>query len=211
MAINNCSAYKAVQSLQEKNYFSFSPDPNLPNVSILEAMGIIHVKNIIHPALIEYLLSRAIPLAIANAYCREIHLQYRGKEFFSIGLKNHLGGWELRNKYFKGSCSPKSYSYFKKGFNRLLVTEGMFDLLSLATMEEALVKSSDCLILNSLSFKNKALVHLSDYEQIYTYLDNDLAGDEATTTLIKHCNQIIDNRGSYRKFKDLNELLRSSF
>src|SRR5690606_8097005 len=116
----------------------------------------------------------------ARKYCYQIGYRCKGKEYFAIGLKNHLGGWELRNKYFKCSSCPKSYTYFKLGSKVLLITEGMFDFLSLATMEKNLVESSDCIILNSLSFLEKVKDQLTNYEQIHIYLDNDPAGDIAT-------------------------------
>ena len=83
----------------------------------------------------------------------------------------------------------------------------MFDFLSLATMEEDLVNSSDVIILNSLGFAHKIPEHLSIYANIRLYLDNDPAGDKATNMLIGLFDSATDERGFYKEFKDLNEKL----
>src|SRR5690554_982806 len=105
-----------------------------------------------HQALLEYLSSRSIPVRIASRYCSEVKYSMHGKRYFSVGLQNQKGGWELRNKYLKNSSSPKSYSFIGRKSDQILITEGMFDFLSLNLLESGLVKTSDCLVLNSVSF-----------------------------------------------------------
>ncbi len=156
MLLDNCSFQDALNFLSDQNIsFSFSPDIPVIKKDNDEIIDIVHVQSISHPALCGYLRSRGIPLAVGKAYCKEIRYSFKGKEFFALGLQNHLGGWELRNKYFKGSSSPKSYAYFRNGSKSLLVTEGTFDLLSLAVLEKELVNTSDVIILNSLAFLAK--------------------------------------------------------
>jgi len=109
VAMKNCSVKQALEELKkERDHFSFQ-QPILkagkPSVVILK------IKSIQHQALIKYLDSRKIPITIARTYCREVWYQINSKEYFALGLQNHLGGWELRNKYFKGSTSPKTYTY----------------------------------------------------------------------------------------------------
>ena len=83
----------------------------------------------------------------------------------------------------------------------------MFDFLSLAVMEEDLVNSSDIIILNSIGFVHKISEHLSRYENIRLYLDNDPAGNKATDMLLDLFDSATDERGSYKGFKNLNEKL----
>ena len=167
MLLENCSFQDALNFLSDNTIsFSFCPEIADTKNDTDAVIDIVHVQNISHQALCGYLRSRSIPLAVGNAYCKEIRYKLKGKEFFSLGLQNHLGGWELRNKYFKGSSSPKSYTYFKNGSKNLLVTEGLFDLLSLATLENELVNTSDVIILNSLSFLAQIQTHIREYHQV---------------------------------------------
>ena len=170
-------------------------------------IDIIKVQDITHPALIQYLNSRGISTTIAKTYCKEVWYQYKTSEFFAIGLKNNKGGWELRNKIFKNSSSPKSYTYIKKGSNQLVILEGIFDLLSLAIVDDVLLSTSDILVLNSISFINDIEKHISKYALIHLYLDNDSAGQKASQYLINKYKHSIDKSLSYKNFKDLNDLL----
>ncbi len=48
-----------------------------------------------------------------------------------MGFKNNFGGFELRNKYFKGSSSPKEITLISNNSpDRLNVFEGFMDFLS---------------------------------------------------------------------------------
>ena len=132
---------------------------------------------------------------------------YKGKQFFAIGLKNHQGGWELRNKIFKNSSSPKSYTYLKRNCSQLVILEGMFDLLSLAVLNEALLKSSDVLILNSIAFIKDIEPHITRYKLVSLYLDNDTAGQNASEYLMNTYKYVIDQSDCYKNHKDLNDLL----
>ena len=83
----------------------------------------------------------------------------------------------------------------------------MSDLLFLATTDNVLLSSSDCLVLNSLSFLNKSLPLPKKYQKIYSYLDNDPAGKEATRKLKESSMALTDCSSSYRDYKDLDEKL----
>ncbi len=208
MLLKNCSFQDALDFLSENSIsFSFSPDPSAPTKDNDTVITIVQAQSISHPGLCGYLRSRGIPVAVGDAYCKEISYSSKGKEFFSLGLQNHLGGWELRNKYYKGSSSPKSYTYLKNGSKSLLVTEGMFDLLSLAVLQKELVNTSDFIILNSLAFLAKIQNHIPEYDQVLLFLDNDPAGDSATQELLNLFENVTDKRNSYKNFKDLNEKL----
>ena len=89
----------------------------------------------------------------------------------------------------------------------MLITEGMFDLLSLAVLEKELMDNSDVVILNSLSFLAKIQIHIPEYSQVLLFLDNDPAGDSATRELLTRFDNVTDRRNSYKNFKDLNEKL----
>ena len=186
--------------------FSFHPQI-LKEKKMIEKITIIKVHSIGHPALINYLESRKIPLNIALQFCKEVRYEFSGKLYFSIGLKNSLGGWELRNKIFKNSSSPKNYTLIKNESSVLIVVEGMFDLLSIITLNPTFINSRDLLILNSIYFLESAKVIFENYDKVELYLDRDEAGFNAVKKYENEKKNIVDMSYKYEGFKDLNENL----
>lgn len=211
--IVKCNVQEALEFLANENpIFSFQQQTlfsNLPKEGqeAENKITILKTKKIEHPALIQYLHCRKISLEIAWHYCSEVWYQYKEKTFFAIGLKNSLGGWELRNKFYKNCSSPKSYTYLEKGKNQLLIMEGMFDLLSLEVFDKELTHSSDILVLNSVAFLNDITQLLPNYSKVSLFLDNDAMGNKTTAYLVKHHNNVVDQSNVYINFKDLNEKL----
>jgi hypothetical protein len=189
------------------NDLSFSFHQPLVEIEKSKHTQILQTKIISHPAMTSYLISRKIPLAIGKQFLKEVVYQQGTKTLFALGLENHLGGWELRNKFQKTSSSPKSYTWIRRAKKQLLVTEGMFDFLSLATMNPIAVYEADILVLNSVAFLPDIKKLRLNYNQIQLYLDNDTSGDSATSTLIGQFDSAIDYRREYKGYKDLNEKL----
>ena len=207
MLMKSWSARETMEFLEKDiASFSFSP-PDAAHLSKEPELRILDVQIIQLQALIDYLHSRNIPFEIGRKYCRQVWYGFKGKRYFAIGLQNHLGGWELRNKYCKNSSSPKSFSFLKRNHKTLLITEGMFDFLSLATMNENLIQHSDYIILNSLAFLERIKILIPQYEKVLIYLDNDPAGKKATTELLRLYYNVTDCSNSYKEYKDLNEKL----
>ena len=206
--ILNCSVREALGFLNnEASVFSFQQQPVFKEKNA--GLIILKVRLIQHPGLINYMASRKIPLVTAKNYCQEVWYQNNDKTYFALGLQNNDGGWELRNKYYKTSTSPKTFSHLNKGHKSLLVTEGMFDLLSLDSMLQEKIKEVDLLVLNSVAFANNAVPTLMNYEKILLYLDNDRSGDLVTNYLLDACPQSHDCREFYKGYKDANEKLMS--
>ncbi|MBU2900628.1 toprim domain-containing protein [Maribacter dokdonensis] len=160
-----------------------------------------------HYALKDYVSSRKITIDIAKKLCKEVHYRIRGVDYYSIGLKNDSGGWELRNRYYKNSSSPKDITHVKNGNSKLIVTEGMFDMLSLLEKNTKLDSEFDFLIMNSAAFIKKVWSELKQYDFIDLYLDNDSTGRKLTQELLDCSKNCIDQSGLYEGFKDMNEKL----
>ena len=92
----------------------------------------------------------------------------------------------------------------KNGNGRLIVTEGMFDMLSLMEKDKNLKENNDLLILNSLAFVEKTLGLLESYESVQLYLDNDKAGKRAVEILLEQSPKCRDMSNLYKDFKDVN-------
>ena len=173
----------------------------------------LQVLPITHPALIKYLEERCIDIETARTVCKELHFDTRGKHYFGIGFPNIAGGYEIRNPFFKGCIAPKDISHFyaEEPKNVCFVFEGFMDLLSFMTLrrkENDGLKRQDYLVLNSVSNIQKALEHLSQYDSVRCFLDNDEAGRNAYLQLSKELGKpVTDASTLYNGFKDLNEYL----
>jgi hypothetical protein len=95
---------------------------------------ILEDKPIRSERLILYLRNRRIPLDVAQQYCREVKYQFKDKAYYSIGFKNDLGGYELRNEFYKNSSSPKGLTFINNGVEDVTSFEGFFDFLSFAAI-----------------------------------------------------------------------------
>ncbi|MCK0192209.1 toprim domain-containing protein [Arenibacter sp. F20364] len=202
--INGSSVKETLDWLENGQIsFSFQQQPLIPEQNA-SGIRVRYARPIGHFALIRYLNSRKIPVSTAAKLCQEVHYILRGRNFFAIGTKNDSGGWELRNKYYKNSSSPKDITYIKNGNRRLIVTEGMFDMLSLMERDKKLRGENDLLILNSLAFVEKIPGLFESYESVQLYLDNDKAGKRAVEILLEQSPKCRDMSNLYKDFKDVN-------
>ena len=180
-------------------------------------IGVFPLKS---PALFAYLHERNIDADVARNECLEVHYTCNGKSYYAIGFRNRSGGYELRNRWFKGCIAPKDISHMKQdGENEnkiCLVFEGFIDYLSFRTLRKYGSLScfdameSDFIVLNSVSSICKALPLLREYDKTVCLLDNDAAGRNAFASLYKALNGNAEDMSSlYNGFKDLNELIKS--
>ena len=172
------------------------------------------------PALLSYLQERGINTELAKRECREAHFTNNGKRYFAIAFPNISGGYEIRNRYFKGCIAPKEISHIRqsgKARNTCYVFEGFMDYLSFLTLRlENCPKfpeldRQDYMVLNSVSNVSKALYPLGSYERIHCFFDNDRAGMEAIQQIRKEYDAtryIRDASQIYSGCKDLNEYLQ---
>ena len=143
----------------------------------------------------------------AKRFCSEVHYTIGTKFYFAIGLKNNSGGWELRNKYVKSSSAPKELTWINNESQKLIVIEGMFDLLSVITVSPNLKREADFLILNSVAFADKALPYFDHYKLVELYLDQDEAGIKTTAFFLNSTSKCVNKSEFYSDEKDLNAWL----
>lgn len=156
--------------------------------------------------LVWYLTKRCIPLELAQQYCQEVRYEYNKREFYAIGFRNDLGGYELRNPRFKGSCSPKGSTFIHNSQAELAVFEGCFDFLSyLVIRSEISLPETSYLILNSLSAFESRRRLMQQFPRTTLYLDHDAAGRKLTDQALKENTSFQDGSGLYAGAKDLNE------
>ena len=183
---------------------SFAPRHSAPSMERFE------VVPLEHRALVAYLQERGIPAHIATANCKEAHYSVNSKPYFAVAFENVSGGWELRNRYFKGCWGRKDISYLPWARDgpsaECAVFEGFIDYLSALAL--GIISGADAIILNSVVNVNKAVPFLKGYTTINCYLDNDNAGKTALAELTAiYGSTMIDRSTLYSEFNDLNEYL----
>ena len=195
---------------------SFVPRHSAPSMERIE------VVPLEHRALVAYLQERGIPAHIATVNCKEAHYSVNGSSrsafgagrrkntYFAVAFENVSGGWELRNRYFKGCRGRKDISYLPWARDgpsaECAVFEGFIDYLSALTL--GIISGADTIILNSVVNVNKAVPFLRGYKTINCYLDNDTAGQTALSELTAiYGSTVIDRSTLYSEFNDLNDYL----
>ncbi len=209
----NCS----VGELLQKSYSDlplhqpFLHFTNQPPNEQENKIQILDVKPLFSTLLFHYLSQRKIPSKIANVHCQEVAYELGGKHYYAIGFKNNSGGYELRNAFVKLSSSPKDFTLIDKGSKDISVFEGFFDMLSyLALNHKAGKGQQSILVLNSLSFFEKARSVLETHQQVKLFLDRDQSGIEQTRYALSISDKYHDHSTLYQNQKDFNDWLVSS-
>lgn len=183
------------------------PYPQRHSAPSMEQFEVVPLK---HRALVAYLQERGIPAHIVTTNCKEAHYSVNDKPYFAVAFENVSGGWELRNRYFKGCRGHKDISYLPWARDgpstECAVFEGFIDYLSALAL--GIISGADAIILNSVVNVNKAMPYLKGYTAINCYLDNDTAGKTALAELTAiYGSAVIDRSTLYSEFNDLNEYL----
>lgn len=207
MKLESCSLAEAFRQLE--NSFSFhrndTPIVSTKSANRESSITITDIKPLTHPALLDYLKERNINTDIAKQYCSEVHYSIADKPYFAVGFRNDAGGWELRNRYFKGSTTPKNITTINNGNDVAMVFEGFIDFLSYLSLKQNASPAIDSAVLNSIANLPKAIPFLQTYQTIHVFFDNDEAGKRAVQCLSPVCKEVIDQSVFYRNHKDLND------
>lgn len=213
----NVNFKEAITRLDNQNYSPISINKgSIDKKRKIELKKINETVN--NKALINYMKKRFISPKMAHKLVSEIYYHLvdtetgelllhpntnNPKEYFGLAFKNDVGGYEIRNKYFKGCYGTKHFTTIKKGFDSVSVFEGFIDFLSLASEKEI---KSDIIVLNSCTMAEKAIPIIAKYQKAFLLLDNDKSGN-ATTELLTNSigNKAIDLRYLYKEFEDVND------
>jgi len=203
MNLNACNVSEALSILGGNPYkeqpptFSSFHQQNIKDFAL---------KPIQHVALIEYIKSRRIEIALAKRYCNEAHYLLNDKYYFGIAFKNDIDGYEIRNKYSKINLFGKSITTIKGNNSIVNVYEGFFDFLSYIQLFPESLEDNH-IILNSISTAGSSLKPLMEYEQVNLIMDNDQPGKDITKSLLNQIPKAKDLSFIYADAKDVNEFL----
>lgn len=204
---NNCSVKEALGILSSKN-FSFHQQKEKTTISEKPNYSIKKVTGLSNSNLIDYLNSRKINIEFAKLFLFQIHYSFEPKkEYYGIGFMNDFGGWEIRNKFFKGCLGKKSIATINNNSDAICLFESWSDFLSYLTLKKHIPKEN-FIILNSTSMIKKIVELIEGYSKVKCFFDNDVGGDNAFSFISQYSTiKIEDCRIHYKAFKDLNEYL----
>lgn len=205
---NNCTVGEFLEHLGGNLSFHrpFSKSSQREHQDDSTPIKIISEGPLVSLALCRYLYQRRVPTEVAKRFCKEVVYELAARQYYAIGFKNNSGGYELRNSIFKGSSAPKDITLFENSTQEIAVFEGFFDFLSfMAITQNETVMRSSFLVLNSLSFFEKARPSMERHEVINLYLDRDRTGQNCTRYALSLCRKYKDDSNLYQPYKDLNE------
>lgn len=211
--LHHCSVQEFLEKLNTREqFFSFHQQttPLQKSEEVVEKkIKLIAADPLTDPILCHYLETRNIPVEIAKNYCQQVTYMNGEKKFYAIGFKNNSGGFELRSPNFKSTVSPKDFTFLNtQKLDAVAVFEGFTDFLSLiASGKQMLPELTNFLVLNSLSFFEKARPVMEQHERVYLLLDNDAAGKNCATRALALSHQYNDLSNRYQQDKDINEWL----
>lgn len=162
-----------------------------------------------NPVITSYLNQRGIPteIAVLTPNLCEVYYKVGEKTYYGVGFKNDAGGYELRNKYYKGCAGHKNITTIDNKSDQVLVVEGFMDFASVVAYQHKSVQM-DVVVLNSTAMLDKAMPFLEKHKTIHAALDNDQAGEAATAKLKERFgDKVVDRRPGYAQHKDINEFL----
>jgi hypothetical protein len=129
------------------------------------------------------------------------------KHFYAAGWQNELGGWEVRNKYFKGCLGHKAHTFIAGNPEKLVAFEGYLDYLSWLTENEE--SNASILVLNTLSLLEAGFRRAKSFPEIDLYFDRDKSGHQASLTFKAAIPYAQDRSAIYDGFKDYNDRLKA--
>lgn len=194
----------------EKITFSFSSQSDSvlpPTPPISSKLVLLDDRALFSPMLMNYVISRGIPPALAKRYLYAIRYQNRNREYEAVGFKTDKDSYALRSKSFKGWLGESSIRTISiDGSNSVNLFEGFFDFLSALTYYQRLRPTQTTIILNSTSNLTHALSALEGAASVNCYFDNDNAGRSAVAKLIRLNLPVKDRSDIYRKYNDFNDM-----
>jgi hypothetical protein len=184
-----------------------------PTVALKDNLTITKIQPLQNKALTDYLKSRGIAVEVAHPYVQEMYYTRSEKHFFALAFPTQSGGWELRNRYFKGSVGSKDISIIQPASptddTAMMVFEGFMDYLSYLMWKQVKEPPLPVLVLNSTAMGEKAISTIRDrgIQTVHLSLDHDNSGRALTSEIQQALTEpnVVDHSALYLGYKDFNE------
>jgi len=209
MKYNNCSIKEALRILSSDT-FSFHQQPKTIVTNKEPNYEITKVGKIEHPNLISYIQQRRLNLEHVKKFCFQVHYRFNNNsEYYGIGFLNDSGGFDIRNKYFKGCLGNKNITTINNNSDVVSIFESWSDFIAYLTYLNK-IPEENFIILNSTALVNKVVELISDFKLVKTFFDFDNSGNNSSTIISRNCkNEFEDCRYLYKNYKDFNDFLLS--
>lgn len=208
--LDKCDFVQAVNLLtglqpSGRSFFFSGPYPdNAAKSSGIEVLSDFMISS---PALIKYVESRGIPVALAEKYLREVRYRNKGRIYYALGFKNDSGGYELRSQGFKGKTGNGITTITGKP-GAVNLFEGFFDFLSACQYYGYHTPIHTTIVLNSTVNVSVTLRMLEKGNVIRCFFDNDDTGRKCLSKLKNAGFEVVDmSKQIYPKHNDFNEFL----
>lgn len=166
------------------------------------------------PSLVSYATDiRKINKSVLYRYCKQVWFSFpngtlvngKPKKHVGIGFQNDLGGWDIRNSFFKVASQPKTITTIKGSKDSTMVFEGFINYLSALTYYDKLKFDEEVIVMNGAG-QIERLVEAVCGRHVLYYGDNDPTGNKVLNRLREVCT-VTDKRGLYEWYDDFNEML----
>ncbi|HMG15958.1 MAG TPA: toprim domain-containing protein [Saprospiraceae bacterium] len=146
--------------------------------------------------------------------------RFENRPYFAFGMVNESKGYEIRSATdrpaFKSALIARDISVIKgnEESRGLHIFEGMLDFLSLLQLKGVSNLNEDVLIMHSTSSFKRAVEYILDknYQNIYTWLDNDKTGQKITMKFKNTFPSFITSKSdAFAQYQDLNFALKSGY
>ncbi len=210
MLMFNISSISEALNILDKKIYPFSFHKQKVTKKGIEQPRIKYVKKLTNKLLLEYTKNeRLINNALIRRYCYEVYYTADNNSYFAIGFKNNLGGYELRNKYWKGCIGKKSVTLINNNSSTCYVFEGFMDFLSFIQLFPNKERQHDFLILNSTSNVKDGIDITQNYKSVKTFLDNDKSGQLTSQIIQQNISSYTNCSHYFLPHKDINEYLQN--
>ena len=201
------SEYKGLR-ISNQNFTQKKINPNLFQKANNKIKNV-RIQPLKHFVLLKYLREeRKIPDYISTKYLNAVFYDNNQRSnLFGIGWKNQSGGYEIRSAgkvNFKSCTVQKDITLIEGEIqDELVIFESMLDFLSYLTLKEITKIRQNVIILNSTTQIKKVIpfIENSNVEKIYTFFDNDEAGEK--------CNEEFSRFSLGKTIKKMNHLYKS--
>lgn len=198
------------------SFHQLTPSPNSYEHSASDSFEILQEDEIINNPLLCCFLAadRGIDIQIAQRYLKAYQYRVKGRLFWNLGTRNHLGGYNLFSKGFKCATKQAVTLFTHSNSKSRIYFEGIIDFLSFLMIYPDQEMFHDYCILNSVNNLKKTLEIHPLIQTTIAFLDRDHAGDRATNLLkteaLKQSSKFYDYRSTFQG-KDLNDYLLGKY
>ena len=212
--LEGCTTAEAVDKMLGKDEIKQYHREDITEVGKKNIEVVAVAEEITNKALIEYSEGiRHVPLTVVNQYCNQVSFQFPASKYcthIGIGLPNDVGGFALRNTWFRGSSDKAGIStVINNSSLKCLLFEGAWDWMSYYVLYGE--PDGDVIVLNSLVYIPMITDVLLGYDDVECWLDNDPAANMKMEHMESHGIVLNDKRDIYGSFNDLNDFLAATY